>query len=513
MQLPLQYFSVDAHFDTHVPAWHFWSCGHALPQEPQFRVSVSGETQFCEHSISPASGSHPHRPPVHCVLPAHVLPQEPQFELSDDVSMHPPLPHSVSPAAHAETHLPCEQRSPVGHGLPHPPQFFASALRLLQTLPQSVCPVPQTQLPPWHVAPPPHWTSQSPQLFGSVCVFTHAVPQKVRLALGHDSEQTPLMQAAPCGQPPQASVPEDFLEFLEEHPGMGRKVAVATASAPSRIDDRTRLLVWFAMTNGHPSKPGALRARPAVRPLPPRMTRAPWCQDLETHGLAHNANAPQFGSAAHAVTIGLSHGAAPPSGPPRTSPPMHISHASPAFGDMGDMAHAEAAHAPPHPPVVLHAHVSSAVANVWYPDAWTCAQHCWHCVFVERPAHVWSVGPLCIAPIPPLLPLVLPPLLPPLGVIVLPLLPTELPPLPVPVGLPEQPVLYAAKGRTKRRAMPNAFMHFTVIPPMSPLRRERGGRRTAGGMPTPEAWPCSIRPRSLATARRTGRRLRSYRCA
>jgi hypothetical protein len=94
------------------------------------------------------------------------------------------------------------------------------------------------------------------------------------------------------------------------------------------------------------------------------MTRAPWRHDLETQGFAHNANAPQFGSAAHAVTIGLSHGAAPPSGAARTSPPMHVSHASPDMGDVGDEAHAEAAQAVPHPPVVLHAQVRRAVANV-----------------------------------------------------------------------------------------------------------------------------------------------------
>jgi hypothetical protein len=95
------------------------------------------------------------------------------------------------------------------------------------------------------------------------------------------------------------------------------------------------------------------------------MAGTPRRRYLDTHGFAHNANAPQFGSAAHAVTIGLSHGAVPPSGPARTSPPMQVSHASPAMGDMGDWAHAEDAHAWPHPPVVLHAHVRSAVANVW----------------------------------------------------------------------------------------------------------------------------------------------------
>jgi hypothetical protein len=158
MQLPLQYKRLDAHFETQLPAWHFWSCGHALPHAPQFSLSVSTMMHDCPHSDCPASASQPHRPRTHCVLPLHVLPHDPQLLLSDVVSTHPPLPHSVSPEAHAETHLPCEHRSPVGQGLPHEPQFFPSALRLLHVLPQSVCPVPQTQLPSWQVAPPPHWT-------------------------------------------------------------------------------------------------------------------------------------------------------------------------------------------------------------------------------------------------------------------------------------------------------------------------------------------------------------------
>jgi hypothetical protein len=156
-QLPLQYFRLDAHFETHMPAWHFWSCGHALPHEPQFWLSATTEAHCCPQSVSPASASQLHRPPMHSVLPPQVLPQEPQLPLSVVVSTHPPLLHKVSPFAHAETQLPCEQTSLVGHALPHEPQFFPSALRLLQVFPQSVCPVTQAQLPSWQVAPPPHW--------------------------------------------------------------------------------------------------------------------------------------------------------------------------------------------------------------------------------------------------------------------------------------------------------------------------------------------------------------------
>jgi hypothetical protein len=179
-------------------------------------------------------------------------------------------------------------------------------------------------------------------LLGSVCVFTHAVPQKVRLSFGHDSVHAPLMQAAPCGQPPHASVCEDL---CDEHPGMGMSATAVTAIAASRIDDRTRLLVWFAMTSCRPQQAGCL-SNSSGRRSPQRMTRAPWRHHpLLTHGFAHSANAPQLGSAAHAVTIGLSHGAAPPSAGPRTSFPMHMLHASPGMGLMGDCAHADDAHA------------------------------------------------------------------------------------------------------------------------------------------------------------------------
>jgi hypothetical protein len=109
-QLPLQYVRFDAHFETQLPALHFWSSGHALPHVPQFSLSVSVTAHTCPHSVCPASASHPHRLFTHCKLLPHVLPQDPQFELSEVVSTHPPMPHSVSLFAHALTHLPCEQR-------------------------------------------------------------------------------------------------------------------------------------------------------------------------------------------------------------------------------------------------------------------------------------------------------------------------------------------------------------------------------------------------------------------
>lgn len=91
--------------------------------------------------------------------------------------------------------------------------------------------------------------------------------------------------------------------------------------------------------------------------------------------------------------MGLSHGAAPPSAGVKTSVLRQVSQASPEAGAEGDCAHAEVAQANPRPPVFPQAHASSALANVWYPDECTWAQHCWQLVFVDCPAHVMSVGP------------------------------------------------------------------------------------------------------------------------
>ncbi len=62
--------------------------------------------------------------------------------------------------------------------------------------------------------------------------------------------------------------------------------------------------------------------------------------------------------------MGLSQGAAPPSGGVVTSVLMHVSHPSPGFGADGDDAHADDAQALAQAPTGPQAHVKSAFANV-----------------------------------------------------------------------------------------------------------------------------------------------------
>jgi hypothetical protein len=95
----------------------------------------------------------------------------------------------------------------------------------------------------------------------SVCVFTHVEPQKVRLESEHAPVQTPLTQVAPCGQPPQASL----ADFVVEHAGMGRIAAAAIATGASRIDSRTRTVVYFGMSGGGLQQMGCLLSRGRTR--------------------------------------------------------------------------------------------------------------------------------------------------------------------------------------------------------------------------------------------------------
>jgi hypothetical protein len=74
------------------------------------------------------------------------------------------FPQALSPDAHLSTHFPCEQSCPLWHGEPHALQFFASDIKLVQPLPQSVMPDGQAHCPPWHVLSFEHSALHPPQL-------------------------------------------------------------------------------------------------------------------------------------------------------------------------------------------------------------------------------------------------------------------------------------------------------------------------------------------------------------
>jgi hypothetical protein len=60
------------------------------------------------------------------------------------------------------------------HAVPHAPQLFGSVCVFTHAVPpQNVCPVPHAQLPLVHERPPLHAVPQAPQLFESVLVLTH----------------------------------------------------------------------------------------------------------------------------------------------------------------------------------------------------------------------------------------------------------------------------------------------------------------------------------------------------
>lgn len=227
--------------------------GHAVPQDPQLRLSVWRSTHAPPHWVFPAAVLHEpvQVPAVHSVFRGQRFPQPPQLAGSFWVSVQA-RPQSVSvPQVQALL----TQLAPAGHGELQAPQLFASLARSTQALLQSVSagpasvphdvvhtPAAQTlplppsaaqefpqlpqlfgslwvavqtplqrcppfahwQTPLWQVVPPVQRMLQPPQFASSVCWFTHWVPHRRR-----PEAQThfPPLQVSPAGhwtpQPPQ----------------------------------------------------------------------------------------------------------------------------------------------------------------------------------------------------------------------------------------------------------------------------------------------------------------------
>jgi hypothetical protein len=87
-----------------------------------------------------------HVPPVHDVPPMHAMPQPPQFRLSVMPSTHAPV-QSVSPGAHMEAQALWLQTSPGWHGMAQPPQWNGSLPISTQVPAQVVVPAGQVQVP------------------------------------------------------------------------------------------------------------------------------------------------------------------------------------------------------------------------------------------------------------------------------------------------------------------------------------------------------------------------------
>jgi hypothetical protein len=169
------------------------------PQVPQFRVSLVTSTQLPNppkwpaHCVSPVG--HAQVPSVQRTPPAHAVPQAPQFLLSVDRSTQV-VPQSVSPVSQVPLHAPATQVVPRMQRMPQPPQFAGSVSVSVHDAPQRIVPVPHEQAPATQFAPFAHCVLQLPQLFGSVATSTHEAPQVV-VPAPHDVVQVPAEHTSP----------------------------------------------------------------------------------------------------------------------------------------------------------------------------------------------------------------------------------------------------------------------------------------------------------------------------
>ncbi len=116
------------------PLLQTWLAAQALPHMPQSIVLLARLTHWPEQLTVPEG--HLQAPPEHEAPPVHVSPQPPQLLLSFCTSTQD-FPHAVKLVAH------CAEQTPVLHT-------------------------------GWLA---PHAVAQPPQLFGSVCSFTHEPEQ------------------------------------------------------------------------------------------------------------------------------------------------------------------------------------------------------------------------------------------------------------------------------------------------------------------------------------------------
>jgi hypothetical protein len=174
---------------------------HRFPQPPQFFGSLRRLAQpDAQHERLGGHMGPPLQVAVHMPLAqpkprGHWTPQPPQLLGSSVMLAQPDLQHE-SPGAQGppplqpvETHIELMHLPPGGHAMSQPPQLFGSVVGSTQTLlqriwtPGQTC-LPQTlpvqQAPPMHdVVPGGQVSPQPPQLFKSLLVSKHVVPQHV----------------------------------------------------------------------------------------------------------------------------------------------------------------------------------------------------------------------------------------------------------------------------------------------------------------------------------------------
>src|SRR6185437_7722567 len=127
---------------AHAPLSQTWPAPHAMPQPPQFALSVLMLAQYGAppsppQNVCPLAHVLPQLPLLQTSPAPHLVPHVPQFCASSSVSVQTE-PHSFVPPPQLVAHLPCEQTCPLEHAVPHAPQFALSFCVSTQEPPQSV---------------------------------------------------------------------------------------------------------------------------------------------------------------------------------------------------------------------------------------------------------------------------------------------------------------------------------------------------------------------------------------
>ena len=139
-----------------MPAAQLDPPAQAWPHEPQLALSVIVSTHDAPQLVVPVV--HVHVPPVHVWPLIQAWPHDPQLLASVVTSRHAivavdPLPtvQTIRGAGHAAAHALDTHDWPVVHACAHDPQLFGSLVVLTHALPQLVVPALQPmQLPPTH---------------------------------------------------------------------------------------------------------------------------------------------------------------------------------------------------------------------------------------------------------------------------------------------------------------------------------------------------------------------------
>jgi hypothetical protein len=240
---------------THTLASQRSIARHALPQRPQWRLSLARFAQMSPHCICPAGHSSTQTPARQIWLPGHTLPQRPQF-VGSVASVAHDRPHATCPAPQVGMQLPPPQSCVAEHARPQVPQFAGSLAVTTQAPPQRVCPTGQgnPHTPAVQVCPAVQAVPQRPQFMLLMRVSTSqplvAVPSQSAKPVAQVA-----MRQVPIAQPAVALAPT--VHALRQRPQWAALVEVFTSQPFAALPSQSA-------KPGRHAKPQVLRSQVGV---------------------------------------------------------------------------------------------------------------------------------------------------------------------------------------------------------------------------------------------------------